>query len=877
MRGDLGLATFRLLIRLYPPGFRDRFAPELEAFFLDERTRARREGRWATARLWARTVRDVVTVTVRLRLGGGGGGMIGDLAQGTKGLRRSPGFTLFAVATLAVGVGATTAVFSVLDTVVLRALPYPGATRMMLIGSSLRGQGLESGPGPYSTADFLDLRAAPGPFEAVVASEGRRGVIRGLGDPERLPVAEVGRGFFDFFGARPAVGRLLAPSDDARRVAVLSHGFWEERFGADPAVVGTRLTLDGEAWEVVGVLGDDFLPPEAMSAPDAPLWVPRGMSVEEPDRTSYGLTVAGRLRPGATPAEGRAHVDRLLTERHAAEGGPAFITGAVAVDMRAATVGEIGRTLGLLLGSVALLLVIACVNVAGLLLARGTRRREELAVRSALGAGRGRIVRQLLGESALLGLAGGALGAALALGAVEVFRRTTPGGIPRLGEVTVDLRVLAFTLVVAVGTALLAGLFPALRATAEGVGGPTGSTTRGTPGRREGLARGALVLVETALAVILAVGSGLMVHELVRLSTADPGFRPEGLVSATLQLPRARPDAGYQPLWDGLLEGARALPGVRAAALGSELPFGPAGTIQVMTPEGGVGVEKGVWVPTVAVSGGYFSTLGIHFVAGRGFTDAELRGEGMVAVVNEAFGARYWPGEDPLRGRIRSGAPDLEEDEGTYAVVGVVADVTTRPGRDVDPVMYVPYRGAEAWSAMTAVARTDPGAEEGAAAGLRRVARELAPGRPVRIAVVEALARESLARPRFYTGLLTAFGTLALALAVVGIYGTTSYAARSRTREIGIRIALGADRTRVVRRMTARASVSVVLGVCVGLAAALASSGLLARFLYHVPARDPATYVSVGASVLLVGVVAALVPAARSSRVDPARTLREEG
>jgi ABC-type antimicrobial peptide transport system permease subunit len=340
----------------------------------------------------------------------------------------------------------------------------------------------------------------------LVAQEGSRSVLTGLGDPARVIRSQVSEGYFEVFGARPSLGRLLAPSDDGERVVVLSHGFWQERFGGDPAVLGRVLTLDSIGYEIVGVLSEDFLAPEALPAEGAVAWVPLGLSVGEPDRRSFGLGVVGRRRPQSTAQDGRAHVERIIQETYGGEDGPNFIAGAMVVELKEATVGTLGGTLGLALASVAILLLIGCVNVAGLLLARGTERRSEMAIRSALGAGRRRIVGQLMAESLFTGLAGGGLGAALAYGAVEAFRRWTPGGIPRLGEVTVDLRVLGFTLAVSLGTALVFGLLPALKAAREAGGPIAGMGLRTTQGRRTGLMRSGLILVETTLAILLSVG-----------------------------------------------------------------------------------------------------------------------------------------------------------------------------------------------------------------------------------------------------------------------------------------------------------------------------------------------------------------------------------
>ncbi len=897
---DPGRSLFRRLLRLYPRNFRERFMEEMLEFFREERAEASSRGFLGLCRFWLCTLTDLLFSAFRMRTGGKpnlhtqprrfgpggahltsqarrpGGGMMLDLKQGATSLRRSPGFVAFVVSTLALGVGATTAVFSVLDAVLLRPLPYPASSRMMLIGTLIRGQEPGGSPGPYSSADFLDLRADPGPFEVLVAQEGSRAVLTGQGDPERIHLARISEGYFEMFGARPALGRLLLPEDDGLRVMVLSHGFWQDRYGGDPSVLGRTLTLDGEAFQVIGALSPEFIPPEVLPGSGAAAWLPMGLSVGEPDRSSFGMGVVGRRQIQSTPDDGRAHVGRVLSDDYGPDKGANFIQGSVVVDLKEATVGAMGRTLSVALASVFFLLIIGCVNVAGLLLTRGATRQAELAIRSALGAGRCRLVGQLMGESLILGLAGGALGACVAYGAVDVFRKVTPGGLPRLTEVTVDHRALAFTLSVSLAAAILFGLVPAVRAARSAGNSVSGMARRATQGQRAARLRGALILAETALAVILTVGSGLMVHELVRLTTADPGFRPGGLVGISFRLPRSMEREEWQSFYGTFLERTQGLPGIQSSAVTTHLPYGQYALVQIMTPRDARYEGEGAWLPTVLVSRDYFSTMGIRLASGRWFSEADLRGETDGIIVNQALASRYWPSQGAIGKWIKSGAPDLEEDEGSFEIVGVIADVTAQPGQAVPEEIYRPYR-AESWRNMTVVARTDPETLDGVTAGLRSLARESLPDLPVTITTVQSLFREAMARPRFYTVLFASFGALALVLAAVGIYGTTAFATRSRTREIGIRLALGADRSRVIRRMVTRSGIPVGIGVIIGLACAFGLSQLLSSFLYHVPSRDGATYVAVGLFVLIVGLTAALFPAASASRIDPATTLREEG
>ena len=860
----------RWLLRLYPRAYRERYGAEMEAFHREDRAAGA-----GGAGYWARLLVDHVRAAAAVRRGEGDGTMrnlAGDLSGGWRALGRAPAFTLFAVLTLALGVGVTTAVFSVLDRVVLRPLPYPGSERMALVGIDPRHD--PGNLGPLSGALMKAFQEAPGPAEAVVGASSSGIVLQDGGEPERLEATRVTRGFFELFGARPAIGRLPGDADyepGAERVVVLGDGFWRDRYGADPGAVGRTLRLDDDVYTVVGVLSRDFVPPpEVVEARD--LWMPLQLDAEQTAKGTFFLSGVARLRPGATLAELDAHADRVVEDIYTGD-GPNFLLGGAVADYRESVVGSIGSTLGRVLAAVALLLLIACVNVASLLLTRGAHRARELAVRVALGAGRLRLVRQLLAESLLIAAAGGALGSALAWGSVELFRLYAPAGLPRLDEVAVDGRGLAFSLALAVGTVLLFGLLPALRSTAAAVPGAEALTRRGTPGRREGRLRGGLVVVETALAVVLAVGSALLAHDLVRLGREDPGFRPDGLLSARLNLaPRFGRDE-WVGVWQRLLEGARSLPGVTAATVATQAPYAGTRMASTYRPEGMEDAE-GEFVITLNVGGDYVRALGTRLVEGRALGPGD-DGTVPVALVNEAFVRKYWPGESGVGKHVKSGGRGTD-DEPSYEVVGVLADVRTGAGRETPPEILLPLPDGP-WRDMELILRT-----EGDAATLgpavRALVRGIDPTLPVtRIATVRSLASEGRARPRFYTGLFGGFALVALLLAVVGVYGTTAYATRSRTREIGIRMALGARRRRVVGRVVARTALTVGAGTVLGLAGAALASRQMADVLTYVTPRDVASYLAVAGVVLAAGVVAAWIPAERAGRVDPVDALREEG
>jgi len=857
-----------LLLRLYPRKYRERYGREMEAFFLQER-----EAGEGGAGYWARLFTDHVRASVAVRRGKGDGMFRKgweELTGGLRSLRRSPSFALFAVFTLALGIGATTAVFSVLDRVVLRPLPYPGSERMVLVGIDPRHD--PGSLGPLSDPLTARLQGDGGPAEAVVAASTAGVVFQDGGDPERMEMERVTRGFFGFFGASPAAGRLLDDADyhaGAPKVAVLGHGFWADRYGSDPGVVGRSIRLDEEVFIVVGVLGRHFVPPpEIVGSRD--VWIAQPVSLGG-YKGSFYLSGVARLRPGATAGDLDAYVDRVVEEIHDG-GGPNFLVGGAVASYRDTVVGPVRSTLDRMMAAVMILLLIACVNVSSLLLTRGTQRRRELAVRSALGAGRGRLVRQLLGESAILAAAAGVLGSALAWGAVELFRRHAPPGLPRLEEVAVDVRGLVFSLLVAVATVLIFGLLPALRSTGERGTGASALTRRATPGRPEGRLRATLIGLETALAVVLAVGSALLAHDLARLSREDPGFRPEGLVAMRLNLEPRFQREEWAGVWERLLEGARGLPGVVGASIATQAPYTGSRVASTFRPEGSENGDGEILV-TVMVAGDYLESLGTNLDQGRAFTDAD-DGSVPVALVNEAFVHRYWPGEDGVGRHVQSGGEGVD-DEPNYEVVGVVGDVRTNAGREPPPQILLPLRESP-WRDMEVLVRFE-GDVAPLVAALRAMVRRLDPGLPVtRIATVESLASESLSRPRFYTTLFGGFAVVALILALVGVYGTTSFATRTRVREIGIRLALGARRRRVVGRTVARTGGVIAAGVGLGLAAAFVGARGMVDVLVYVTPRDWAAYLSVAVLVMSAGILAAWVPAGRAGRVDPANTLREE-
>lgn len=793
--------------------------------------------------------------------------ILDDLRGAGRALIRAPRFTAFAVLTLSLGVAAVTAVFTVVDRVALRPLPYPASERMALVGIDPRHD--PGALGPLSPALLAALQASPGPAEAVVAAREREVILQQDEGPARVRLTEISHGFLTVFGAAPALGRGLAPDDHevgAPPVVVLSHDAWRDRFQQDPAVVGQAVRFDDEVYTVAGVLEPGFMPPQEL-VEDADFWAP--LEVDYEVRSSFFLAGLARLRPGATVAELDAHADAVVERLHEDGERPGFLLGATVASYRDAVVGPVAGDLARVLGAVMLLLIIACVNVAGLLLTRGAHRRHELGVHFALGAPRRRLVTRLLCESLLLAGAGGAVGAALAWASVELFRSFAPPGLPRLAEVALDGRGLAFALGISAATVVVFGVLPALRSTRTVAGVIRGS--RGsTVGRVESRLRGTLVAAETALAVVLAVGAGLLAHDLVRVTQEDPGFRPGGLVSMTLNLePRyQRPE--WVGVWDRIAEEAGAVPGASSVAVATQAPWDGSRIASTYRPEGWEG-EEAVFASSVGVGGDYVETLDAEIVEGRALDVADRSGQPVV-LVNQAFARRYWPGEPAVGKLVASG----EADEAVYRVVGVLADVSTRPGRDVFPHVFHPI-SESAWREMDVLVRTDSDDAASLATALREAVRRVDPALPVTsILTMDALAGRALSSPRFYASLFGGFALVALLLSMVGVYGNTAYSTRTRLREAGIRLVLGARRGQIVGNLVLRSAVAVGMGVLVGLAVAAASSRLLADSLRHVGTRDWTTYLVVALAVTATGVAAAWIPAAVAARTDPMNTLREE-
>jgi putative ABC transport system permease protein len=788
-------------------------------------------------------------------------------------LLKRPGFTLVAVATLALGVGATSALFSIVNSVLLRPLPYKDSDRLVQVWETNLKRGWTRDT--ISPLNFEDWQAQNHSFEAVSAYEYEGMVLSGGEVPERLVGALASSDFFRVLGVEPALGRSFLPGEDrpgAPRVAVVSNRLWQRRLGGGTDAVGRPLTLNGEVYTVVGVMPPGFEFPSR----GVDLWVP-SLDLGRP-RSDHFMFAVARLKPSITVETAQADIDgvaRRLAEQYPETNGNA---GVALIPLHEETVGKARRPLLLMLGAVALLLLIACVNVANLLLARASGRQKEIALRSALGASRWRVVRQLLTESVLLGVLGGGFGALLSVWVVGLLVTSSGGGIPRSQEVAIDARALAFTLAASVLTGLLFGLAPALNFSSQDLNRTLKEGARGVAGgRRQSRVQGALVVSEIALALVLLAGAGLLARSYARLSRVDPGFDADGALTARVSLSEVKyRDKDRQArFFAQVLERVRALPGVRHAGAVSDLPFSGSRTGQSFDIEGHPpGPDE--LTPSAdyrKVSPDYFEAMGIVLLRGRDFTERDGESSTPVAVVNEAFARRFFDGEEVLGKRLLY--PEGER-RVSREIVGVVADLKHESLiGEGEPEVYVPFtQRPNSW--MFLAVRGD-GDLATLAGSVRAAVREVDPGEPVYgVMTMRQRLDQSLAPQRFNTILLGAFAAAATLLAAVGVFGVLSFQVGARRHEIGIRMALGARSGDVLRLVIWRGLRLVLAGVAIGLAAALALTRVMASLLFGVSATDPATLATISLGLIAVVLVACYLPARRATKVDPITVLRCE-
>ena len=801
-----------------------------------------------------------------------------DIRYAFRRLLKSPGFTAVAVLTLALGIGANTAIFSVVNGVLLEPLPYSEPERLVGVFHFSEGRrATMSGP------NFWDVAAQSTTLAASAAYARARVILTGQGEPVRLDAADVSGAFFDLLGVPPLAGRSFRHDDNQPgrpRVAILSYGLWQQRFGGRADAVGRKITLDGVSTEIIGVMPAGFAFPAGRV-----LWLPLEYTKEltTTQRGAWYLNVIGRAKPGVALDQVRAEVETIGRQLAAKYPDSNEGVGITAMPLLEAMVGDIRRSVLVLLGAVGFVLLIACVNVANLLLARAAARESEMAVRTALGAGRGRLVRQLLTESVLLSVVGAGFGLLLAVWGVEVLVGMQPQGIPRLDNVQIDRTVIAFTMSLGVLTGLVFGLFPAFQSTRGGLAGSLKEAGRGAlTGRSGSRLRSALVVAEMALAVVLLAGAGLLIRSFTRLAAVDPGFRVAPALTFELSLPDARYEQEPQQVafFDSLMPRLRSIPGVQSAGSVISLPLSGSSIVLTFEVAGRPAVPP-AQQPAMEVrvaTADYFSTMGIPLKSGRLFTNDDREGSPRVVVITEATAKQYFPGEDPLGKKITLGWGRGEgKPRAGGEVVGIVGDIKDAGLNEAEaPQIYLPYRQWPVQGMAVVLKTAVPPATIAEAA--RREVYAVDPLLPVaNVRTLDEVVARSISQPRFYMTLLTAFAAVALVLAAIGIFGVLSYAVAQRTREIGIRMALGAREGTVVGLVLRHAMLLAAAGVAAGTVAAwFLSTSMMAGLLFSTDPRDVGTFAAVAFGLTCVALLAAYVPARRATRVDPIVALRAE-
>ena len=819
--------------------------------------------------------------------------MRNDLRFAFRQLLKDPGFTAVAVLTLALGIGANTAIFSVVNAVLLRPLPYPEPGQLVQLRADRPG----SPSSVIDSATFVEVKAQSQSLARIAAYSGGDMTLTGAGPAEQVVSGAVTADFFPLLGVQPAVGRNFTQEEDTPngpRAAILGHGLWQSRFGGDPDVLGRTITLNQQSYTVVGILPARFQYPERFQ-----LWIPLALG-----ETGAGgmrlLTDAGgmrflkaiaRLKPGVTLQQAQTELQTIA--QRIQPGGPTATRGGdgdgdgegvlTLIGLHEQVVGDVKGALLVLLGAVAFLLLIACANVANLLLARAAARQREMAVRAALGAGRLRVARQLLTESVLLSLAGGGLGLLLAFWGVQTLGQWSEASLPAMHGIGIDAWVLAFTLGVSVVTGLLFGLAPAFQVSRTDVNAALKQESRGdTGGHRNGL-RHLLVVSEVALSLVLLIGAGLLIKSFSRLNEVDPGFRTEGVLTFQVTLTGEKSSPQKVNFIEQIVERLRALPGVQAAAATDSLPLTELARITAVDVEGRPPIDLSrvhkpgevtpVSRPTVTLD--YFNAMGIPLRSGRAFTSQDAHPSAGVVIVNEAFEKNFFPGQSALGKRIRFVVSGPQAPWPT--VVGVVSDV--RQGglaKDVMPEVYSPEL-SDAGGALSFVIRV-AGEPAGLISAVRGVVAEVEPNQSLHnvMTMEQRLANITTSR-RLNTVLLGSFAAVALLLAVVGIYGVMSYAVTQRRREIGVRMALGAQKSEVLRLVVGGGLRLTLAGVVIGLIGAFALTRYLSSLLYSVKATDPVTFLGVAVALTGVALLACWLPARRAAQVDPMVALRTEG
>jgi putative ABC transport system permease protein len=798
--------------------------------------------------------------------------IVQDVKYALRAMVKAPGFAAVAILTIALGIGANTAIFTIVNALLIRPLPYPAPDGLVMLWQDMRARG---GPADEwaTPGNFVDWRAESAVLENVAAVGGWRPTLTGNAEPEALAGEQVSHEYFSVLQVAPVLGRNFASQDDvpnAPRVVIISDELWTRRFGRNPSVIGQRVTLTGDPHEIIGVLPPRVRP---IVVAGAELWRPLRLNRANPSRGAVVLRVVARLADGVSDGQAQAALSTLALRLQTAHPDSNEKTGFNVERLHDRVTGQIKPGLVALAGAVGFVLLIACANIANLLTVRGSSRGRELAVRLALGAGRARMVQQLLTESLLLAAFGGIAGVIVGTWAVDALVALAPASAPRLDEISLDATVLAFTLLLTLATGLLFGLVPALQHSRVSVTHSLKDSGRGTTSAGGRRIRQGLITAEIALALMLLTGGALLIQTFVKLQSAELGFRTEGVLVGSVSPP---PVAYRTPerriaFFDQLLERVSAIPGVEQAALASVLPLAAGDSDTNFVIEGRPQPASPSDAPVTwyrEVSAGYFDAIGMTIVRGRGFAPREPERS---VVVNETLVRKYFPDEEPLGRRIRPGGPEAP----AYTIVGVVADARVRGAREETRVeTFVPYWQLSEGGMSVVLKGPNPSTY---AAPLRDAVTALDRGIPiVGLRTMEEIFSESVGEPRFFAVLAGGFALLALALAAIGIYGVMAYVVSQRTAEIGVRMAVGASMTDVFRLVITDGLKLAALGVVIGLGGAVLIARSLTTLLYGVAPTDPAVLGATAALLVAVAACASIVPAWRATRVDPIIALRTE-
>jgi predicted permease len=803
--------------------------------------------------------------------------LLKDLRYGVRMLAKKPAFTIVVVAALAIGIGANTAIFSVVNSILLRPLPYPDPDRLVIVW--MDNARLNVDQDIHSYANYADYRDQNQAFEQLATFAGISVNLTGVGEPERVIGLTASRSLFDVAGVDPVIGRTFSPDEEVPgqdRVVVLGYGLWQRRFGGEPGILGQEVSLSDVKRTVIGVMPRGFMFPHR----DADeFWVPLAPDANRRNsRYGFGYYVVGRLKEGITLEQAKADMGAIAA--HLTEQFPQLEGyGVNLVPLHQQIVGKVRPALLVLLGTVAFVLLMACANVANLLLARGAAREREIAIRSALGAGRLRLIRQLLTESVLISVLGGAAGLLLANWGLKALVALSPEDIPRRDQIGIDLRVLGFTLLISLLTGLVFGLVPALQASRLDLNESLKEGGRGTSGGGHSRRlRSALVVFEVAVSCVLLVGAGLMIRSFMRLQKVDLGFNPAHLLAMNFQLSRSKYQGRQSAeFFRQLCERVESLPGVESAggitAVFIEgLPNSSGFTIEGRPP---LPTAEQTEAPTDFVTPSYFRTMGIPLLKGRELSEQDGPDSQRVVIINNTFARRFWPSEEPLGRRFKFGDPDSTAP--WLTIVGIVGDMR-RTGFDseVRCEAFMPYTQRQFNIFMELVVRTasDPRAIVGP---VREMVASIDPNQPIsHVRTMDQVLGGMIAQRRLNTLLFALFGVVALVLSGVGVYGIISYSVTQRTHEIGIRMALGAGRGEVLKLVVGNGMTLVGVGIGIGLISAAVLTRLMGTLLYGVSATDPVTFALISAILGTVALAACLVPARRATKVDPMIALRYE-